>query len=168
MSEAFSMADRVVIMSRGKIEQIGTPEEIYRKPNNRFVADFLGSSNVFSGNLASGGSVVWKVDANNATYTLKAHAGVQRTRGAPVAFAVSSENMSLAAVETPYTANCVEATVVGSEFAGASATVFLETDQGQELKVQKGHEELKAVDLRVGQRLLVHWLPEHCHVLPDE
>ena len=49
-SEAFSMADRVVIMSRGVIEQIGTPQEIYRTPRTRFVADFLGSSNIFSGN----------------------------------------------------------------------------------------------------------------------
>lgn len=45
------MADRVVIMSRGKIEQIGTPQEIYRTPRTRFVADFLGSSNIFPGQL---------------------------------------------------------------------------------------------------------------------
>ncbi|KIC21399.1 ABC transporter ATP-binding protein [Leisingera sp. ANG-Vp] len=168
MSEAFSMADRVVIMSRGKIEQIGTPEEIYREPHNRFVADFLGSSNVFSGRLASDGSSVWTVKAEHAAFTVKAPAELQRAPGANVAFAVSSENMSLAPAGASCTGNCVEAVVVGGEFAGASATVFLETDQGQELKVQKGHDELKSVDIRAGQKLLVHWLPEHCHVLPGE
>ncbi|EKD61597.1 MAG: hypothetical protein ACD_54C00175G0003, partial [uncultured bacterium] len=55
-SEAFSMADRVVIMSRGKIEQIGTPQEIYRTPRTRFVADFLGSSNIFSGKVTASGA----------------------------------------------------------------------------------------------------------------
>ena len=168
MSEAFSMADRVVIMSRGKIEQIGTPEEIYREPHNRFVADFLGSSNVFSGSLVSDGNVAWKIDGENTTFTVKAPAGVQRAHAANVTFAVSSENMSLAAVGTQCAGNSIDATVVGGEFAGASATIFLETDKGQELKVQKGHDELKSVDVRAGQRLLVHWLPEHCHVLPGE
>ena len=47
------MADRVVIMSRGRIEQIGNPQEIYRAPRTRFVAEFLGSSNVFAGKVAS-------------------------------------------------------------------------------------------------------------------
>src|SRR3546814_11313301 len=47
------MADRVVIMSRGKIEQIGDPQEIYRAPRTKFVAEFLGSSNIFSGRVAA-------------------------------------------------------------------------------------------------------------------
>lgn len=46
--EALSMADRVAVFNEGKIMQIGTPEEIYRRPRTRFVADFVGSSNVLS------------------------------------------------------------------------------------------------------------------------
>ncbi|MGL4405035.1 MAG: ABC transporter ATP-binding protein [Notoacmeibacter sp.] len=46
--EALSMADRVAVFNDGKIMQVGTPEEIYRKPRTRFVADFVGSSNVLS------------------------------------------------------------------------------------------------------------------------
>ena len=44
--EALSMADRVAVFSEGRVQQIGTPEEIYRRPQSRFVADFVGSSNV--------------------------------------------------------------------------------------------------------------------------
>ena len=44
--EALSMADRVAVFSDGKVMQVGAPEEIYRRPNSRFVADFVGSSNV--------------------------------------------------------------------------------------------------------------------------
>ena len=44
--EALSMADRVAIFNNGKIVQVGTPEEVYNRPRNRFVADFVGSSNV--------------------------------------------------------------------------------------------------------------------------
>jgi spermidine/putrescine transport system ATP-binding protein len=43
--EAMAMADRIAVMNEGRIEQIGTPEEIYRRPASRFVADFIGESN---------------------------------------------------------------------------------------------------------------------------
>ncbi len=46
--EALSMADRVAIFNHGQIVQVGTPEEVYNRPRNRFVADFVGSSNVLS------------------------------------------------------------------------------------------------------------------------
>ena len=47
--EALTMSDKIVVMSEGKIQQIGTPEDIYNEPKNAFVADFIGESNVFNG-----------------------------------------------------------------------------------------------------------------------
>jgi iron(III) transport system ATP-binding protein len=54
--EALSMSDRVAVMSAGEVQQIGTPEEIYRRPGNRFVAEFVGRVNLIDG-IASGGVV---------------------------------------------------------------------------------------------------------------
>ncbi|MDP5333472.1 MAG: ABC transporter ATP-binding protein, partial [Paracoccaceae bacterium] len=51
--EALSMADQVAVFSEGRIAQIGTPSEIYEKPRTRFVADFVGSSNVLSAEMAA-------------------------------------------------------------------------------------------------------------------
>ena len=45
------MSDKVVVMSDGMIQQIGTPEEIYNEPNTVFVADFIGESNIFNGKM---------------------------------------------------------------------------------------------------------------------
>lgn len=50
--EALALSDRIAVMNRGKILQVGTPDEIYNLPNNRFVADFIGISNFFDGKLA--------------------------------------------------------------------------------------------------------------------
>ena len=50
--EAMSMADRIAVMSDGRIEQLGTPTEIYKRPASRFVADFIGDSNFFPANVA--------------------------------------------------------------------------------------------------------------------
>ena len=47
--EAMSMADRIAVMNDGRIEQLGTPTEIYQRPASRFVADFIGDSNFFDG-----------------------------------------------------------------------------------------------------------------------
>ena len=74
--EALSMSDRVAVMSLGEVQQIGTPEEIYRRPSNRFVAEFVGRVNLLSGHVAAwergqvaleldGGRKLW-VDAEQA------------------------------------------------------------------------------------------------------
>ena len=47
--EALTMSDKIVVMSEGKIQQVGTPEDIYNEPQNAFVADFIGESNIFNG-----------------------------------------------------------------------------------------------------------------------
>src|ERR671930_662292 len=49
--EALSMSDRVLVMNQGVVQQIGTPEEVYRRPANRFVADFVGRVNLISGDV---------------------------------------------------------------------------------------------------------------------
>jgi len=60
-NEALSMADRVALFNEGRVVQVGTPQEIYRKPNSRFVADFVGSSNVLPPDFVAGlvGSPRW-------------------------------------------------------------------------------------------------------------
>ena len=54
--EALTMSDRIAVMSRGRVEQIGTPEEIYGRPSSIFVAGFIGSANLLPGRLEGAGS----------------------------------------------------------------------------------------------------------------
>jgi spermidine/putrescine transport system ATP-binding protein len=51
--EALTMSDRIAVMNRGKVEQLGSPEELYERPNTRFVADFIGTTNLLSGAVES-------------------------------------------------------------------------------------------------------------------
>ena len=61
--EAFTISDRIAVMERGEIAQIGTPSEIYRSPNNHFVADFVGDLNYFRGVVQAGaGGLVLRMD----------------------------------------------------------------------------------------------------------
>ena len=53
--EALTMSDRIAVMHAGKVEQLGTPEELYERPAGRFVADFIGSTNLLTGKVEGGG-----------------------------------------------------------------------------------------------------------------
>lgn len=63
--EALTMSDRIAIMKAGKIEQIGKPIEIYEKPVSSFVANFLGTSNIFTGNLTNGNGIIYTLVTEN-------------------------------------------------------------------------------------------------------
>ena len=161
------MADRVVIMSRGQIEQIGTPEEIYREPHNRFVAEFLGSANIFDGVVKGpAGADGWQVAYDGGETILTKGELPNANEGTKVTFIVSAENMQLSLPGSGQSG--IEASVAGEEFIGGTAMVFLETEAGHELKVQKSHDELSQLDLHAGSKVVVHWAPESCHVLPGE
>jgi spermidine/putrescine transport system ATP-binding protein len=166
MSEAFSMADRVVIMSRGKIEQIGTPREIYHAPRNRFVAEFLGSANIFSGRLAEKSGERWQVETQHGLFTVNASNAPEKAVGDMVTFTVGAEKMQISPIDS--NARGLRARIVGEEFTGGTVMIFLESETGEELKVQKSHDELQSIDLQAGGNLILHWEPDSSHVLPGE
>ena len=74
--EALAMSDRIVVMNKGLIEQVGTPEEVYRRPESRFVASFLGQSNLLSARVSS---------VNGGSALLRLENGVELAAAAPAA-----------------------------------------------------------------------------------
>ena len=161
-SEAFAMADRVVIMSKGVVEQVGSAQEIYRAPRTRFVAEFLGSSNIFAGKVASDGNL------ETATGKYRLPRGVHREASKSAATLVVLDTRSyLSAAEPAPEFDRVKARVVGEEFTGAMAKIYLETADGSELRVQSGYDELADLPMSTGQDLYVYWRPEDGHVLPN-
>jgi sulfate transport system ATP-binding protein len=66
--EAFEVADHVVVMNRGKIEQIGTPTEVFQHPANAFVMDFLGNVNVFHGKVERGKAMITGMEVATPDY----------------------------------------------------------------------------------------------------
>jgi spermidine/putrescine transport system ATP-binding protein len=166
-SEAFSMADRVVIMSRGRIEQIGNPQEIYRAPRTRFVAEFLGSSNVFAGKVSAADGDAIRIATPSGEFDVARNPAKTLTRGDKATFVVSGDRVQLTN-ERPVGVNGMQASVVGEEFVGATAVIHLEGADGLELKAQKSHDELEQINLTPGARIWVSWRAEASHILPGE
>jgi spermidine/putrescine transport system ATP-binding protein len=164
-SEAFSMADRVIIMSRGKIEQIGTPQEIYRTPKTRFVADFLGSSNIFTGDVVHADAATIGLSTPSGTFRLNAAAGGAVKTGQQATITVLDTKPALSLDRPAESRNMLRAKVIGEEFVGATATIYLETAGGQEIRVQKSHAELSDLPVDIGQELYVSWSQDDGHLV---
>ncbi len=94
--EALTMSDRIAVMRGGKVEQLGTPEELYERPRTRFVADFIGTSNLLSGTVESvdAGRAVIRLSSGEICQTAAA-SGV--TSGRAVELSIRPETISLTA-----------------------------------------------------------------------
>lgn len=167
-SEAFSMADRVVIMSRGRIEQIGNPQEIYRAPRTKFVAEFLGSSNVFAGKVSSVNANAVKVSTPAGEFDVTPSTAKALAKGDKATFVVSGDRVHLSDQPPSAGYNGLQASVVGEEFVGATAVIHLEGVDRLEIKAQKSHDELEHLNLAPGTRVWVSWRPNATHILPGE
>ncbi|HST19386.1 MAG TPA: ABC transporter ATP-binding protein [Gaiellaceae bacterium] len=102
--EAMSMADRIAVMNDGRIEQLGTPEQVYRRPSSRFVADFIGDSNFFSATVD--GSVARLSDGTSVP--------CDGARTGTATLMVRPEAIVLAAQEGSITGRVVQTSFLGS------------------------------------------------------
>ncbi len=159
-SEAFAMADRVVIMGHGEIAQTGAPREVYRAPANRFVAEFVGRNNIFEGTVAGveNGQAVLESPAGR----LRLPAGSAVSGNASIAVAADRVRVSAGRPEGP---NAIRCQLISEEFVGASVILYLEAPDGSEIKAQLGEAELRTLDLHSGAELWVSWEPAAAHLL---
>ena len=90
--EAMTMADRIAVMSHGKVVQVATPAEIYEAPNSRFVADFIGDVNIFDGKVASSGNGTVEISVDSG-FSVRVASSEAPPAGSPVGFAIRPEKM---------------------------------------------------------------------------
>ena len=163
-SEAFAMADRVVIMSRGRVEQIGSPQEVFLEPHNRFVAEFVGGKNIFCGTVVGfDDSGLIRIDSEHGGFLARLPEGKSVVPAEPVTVCVSAEHIDL--TTQPVQLNRLACTVVGEEFIGSMVNIYLEASGGLELQVQKPHADYNLLGVRCGQELFAEWDGAHALIL---
>jgi len=164
-SEAFAMADRVVIMSQGEIEQIGRPREIYREPVSRFVAEFVGRNNILTGAVTGSADGKLTVSSDAGPCTAPVPEGRTFAKGDQVSLVISADVIA-ATTTKPASENVIACSLISEEFVGSMVTLFLETDNGTELKAQIQHRDIEQIDTTSGARLYLSWPTANVHVLP--
>ena len=150
-SEAFAMADRVVIMDQGKIAQAGTAREIYRAPANRFVAEFVGRNNILPGTVSAGA-----IETALGRFPIDAPDG-------PATMVISADLVHASRTEDTGMVAC---TLISEEFVGSVVTLFLEGPDGTEMKVQMQERDLVRIEPKAGDTLYLGWDPANVHILP--
>ncbi len=153
-SEAMTTADVIAVMNAGKIEQAGSPEDVYDRPRSEFVARFIGSSNVVKGRV---------LDAHHlacAGTTLRC-SGDKFAPGGEGAVAVRQHAIRLCASKPDGMDNVVPGTVVRQVFLGASRDYLVEAADGTQLRVVAS----AAENIPTGAAVWLHLPPERCRML---
>jgi len=131
--EALAMSDRVGVMSHGRLQQVATPQEIYNRPANGFVASFVGENNIFTGQIESinGSSAVFKTGSGS----FRAALGPGVTSSTQAKLYVRPEQTQLVDQPVPG-ANCIPVTVSDVSFEGNFINILVRNGQGHALTVE--------------------------------
>ncbi|MFJ5829252.1 ABC transporter ATP-binding protein [Streptomyces sp. NPDC093089] len=146
--EALTMSDRIAVFHQGRIEQVGTPAEIYERPGSPFVAGFVGTSNLLSGDTA------------------------RRLVGSPGTYSIRPEKIRIV-TEPAAPADAGLATAAGTVaevvYLGDSTRFLVDLDAGGRLTAVQQNLETSSADLAGfrGARVDLHWHPRHAVPVPE-
>lgn len=134
--EALSLSDRIAVMNQGKIEQVGTPSQIYERPQTAFVADFIGDTNLFSGEIAV-------VESNCVQIVTKTGLKIVVTRdeatpselSQPVVVSVRPEKIQLSLYQPSVLNNSFEGRLVNIMYLGTHVNYVVELSNGISINV---------------------------------
>ncbi|MFO1351247.1 MAG: sn-glycerol-3-phosphate ABC transporter ATP-binding protein UgpC [Gammaproteobacteria bacterium] len=151
-TEAMTMADRIVVMNSGNVEQIGSPLELYQRPNNTFVAGFIGSPamNMLPGRVRRANGSAHVLSDDGLQLPLPAHLSAED--GRPVIYGIRPEHLAVAGQGLPTEVIVVEPTGAEVQVAG-----------------RLGKHEIQALfwglqSFRPGERIHLAPTPEHIHL----
>jgi putrescine transport system ATP-binding protein len=135
--EAMTMANRIAVMSKGRVQQVGSPEEVYEHPTNRFVADFIGNVNLFEGRLS--------IDENDRCAAVtgigEIHVGhgVTGTLNMPVGIAVRPEKIEISKQRPDVGVNVFTGKVKEIAYFGSYNTYIVVASDGSRVKITEAN-----------------------------
>jgi putrescine transport system ATP-binding protein len=158
--EAMVMADRIGLMNGGEIVQCGTPSSVYDVPNCRFVAEFLGTVNLFAGTVTSSSDDLVVVQVPELGTRIKAFHAAGLLAGTEVTVAIRPEKLSLrpmaAAVGDSSAANFAVVKVDDHAYLGTHTTWHVHLDSGRRVTVTSPAQSSGSV-VHAGERAQVSW-----------
>ena len=161
--EALTMSDRIVVMRDGRIEQDGTPEALYLRPANRFVASFIGETNFIEGTLRGRDGDIAAIDWNGTVVHGTAR-GETPAVGASVSAAVRPESVRVHASEPP-DGTSVPGRIVGRLFKGSRTAIDIETGAGGSGDRMLAYLEPELAARIREERVWIDWEPDRLAVL---
>jgi spermidine/putrescine transport system ATP-binding protein len=129
--EALTMSDRIVLMRQGRIEQVGTPRDLYDRPASRYVADFIGETNLLPGTVieCAGGVATLRMG----DVTLRGVSDAALAPGSEAWLTVRPEAIDLSDGAAPAGHNAVTGTVADAVYAGSALRIYVTLPGGRRL-----------------------------------
>jgi spermidine/putrescine transport system ATP-binding protein len=162
--EALTMSDRLVVMNDGRIEQLGSAREIYERPSTRFVAGFIGTSNLLTGRvqrLACGLAVLESAPSERIAVPLPDGARL----GSEIDVTVRPEKITIA--ESPPPDGCtLKGRVAEVVYLGTSTNYTVRTARGETMVVFRQNAASSERDVNRDEDVWLCWHPEHSYALP--
>ena len=164
--EALSLSNRIAVMNRGKIEQVGSPREIYDRPQTPFIAEFIGDTNLLQGQADP-------LDAHTAIVTTPTGLRIAidtldfpLTSGQSVILSIRPEKIRLSTTPGADRVNCVEGTLRQIMFLGTHRQCVLQLTTGDRLVVRQpeGSPDI-SLEPSESMPIYAHWLPQDSLVL---
>jgi spermidine/putrescine transport system ATP-binding protein len=153
--EAMTMADKIAVMNHGRIEQLGTPTELYETPATAFVAGFLGVSNLIPGTVSGSDTVQLRRGPE-----VRVRPEALQGRTGEVAVGIRPEKIALGQGQ----ANALDGTIVEEAYVGVATQYIVETDCGR-LTVYRQNASPGLNGALPGQRLTLSWSPDSTFVV---
>jgi iron(III) transport system ATP-binding protein len=160
-SEALALSHEIAVMNEGRVVQVGTPRQIYEQPHNRFVADFVGTTNFIGGTVVSVAD--GRCTVSSAMGELNAHAGADVAENASVVVSVRPEDVELSEVAPASSDgdNVCAGTVGAKDFLGDY--LDFQVKVGDVVLQAKAHPSLRTP---VGDAIYLRMKPEKCVAIP--
>jgi len=167
--EAMTMSDRIAVMNHGRYEQLGDPESLYERPTTRFVAGFLGVSNLLPGTVTgtADGYAVVRLDDDTSVRV----PGSLVDGSATIEVGVRPEKIRILAAEEAGTAgsNALSGVVKDASYVGVSTQYIVETRSGKRIAVYEQNVERTSHGSlhRPGDEVRLAWSADHTFVVHD-
>ena len=169
--EALTMADTIAVMNEGRIEQMGSGEELYERPRTEFVANFLGLSNLIDGSVGSRDGPLATFDAEEGERVFVPTDRFANVNGGPVRVGIRPEKIAIAAARpdpesSSSTRNVIHGRVTVASYLGVSIQYVVETKTGRELTVIAPNRDGDAAgSIGPGRDVSLAWDPVHTFVV---
>jgi putative spermidine/putrescine transport system ATP-binding protein len=150
--EALALADRICLMNDGRIEQLGKPEDIYERPVNAFVADFIGASNVMHGSIVAGGGI------RTEDGVLPLPDGCVAQAGGQGALVVRPEKLVLCESDQAFVSGRVEESI----YAGSETRLLVRLASGTLMTVRR---QAGLAPVTIGESVSIKWDKEQARFL---
>lgn len=160
--EALAIADRIIVMNRGRVTQIGSPAEVYFKPRTKFVADFIGTTNLLKGTVAKSTEreVLLSV-GSSVLHSTSPSSEIELHDGQEVALSIRPENVEVFGGRPAQESNVLQGEVKDTIFMGAITRYFVQASGLELIADVQG----SAVSLK--GRVYVSMDSSKLHILPE-